>query len=67
MGNLLKTVVGAIILMGIVVVIALIGWLITGKNRLRKGSCGWDPSKKEDSCSICGHEKKCEKEDEPKS
>lgn len=43
-----------------------IGWLITGKTRVRGGMCGRDPTKKEDSCddtedkgcSVCHKEPK---------
>lgn len=42
-----------------------IGWLITGKMRVRIGTCGRAPNKKKDDkcgndvkCGLCGEEKK---------
>lgn len=60
-----------IILAFVVIVLALlglgIGWLLTGKSKLRS-SCGQDPNKRagscksKSSCSICNTTKREEKE-----
>lgn len=53
---------------GIVVIIALcllgIGWIITGKQKIKGGTCGRDPTKKKDDscgtprsgCSLCNQD-----------
>ncbi len=53
------TIIAAIIIMGFVVVGLLIGYLITGKNRLKKG-CGMTPKDKDGPCPLCGTKKKCD-------
>ncbi len=66
MDRMLFTVLAAIVLMGIVVACLAMGRLITGKNRLRKG-CGMVPHEKEGkttTCSLCGTEKMCDKEEQ---
>lgn len=45
----------------ILVILALmglgIGWMITGKSKIRGGTCGRDPTKKKDP--SCGENKSC--------
>lgn len=63
----MTTIVAAILLMGVVVLLLGIGWLLTGKSRLRKGGCGSFPSKNkkgDSSCSTCGSKRSCEEDDE---
>lgn len=64
MNNLLITILAAFILMVLVVIALAIGWLLSGKNRLRK-RCGWQPKDKNSStCNICGAKKKCDEDDD---
>lgn len=66
MSNLALTILLAAIFMGFVVLCLSIGYLITGKNRLRRGSCGMAPQekgKKKGSCSLCGTENRCDDEE----
>ncbi len=66
MSNLLFTILAAIILMVLVVLALSIGWILTGKVRLRRG-CGLRPvdgTKKDTStCPMCGTKKVCTKEE----
>jgi hypothetical protein len=59
--NLTTTILAASLLMGLAVLGLLIGYLITGKTRLRKG-CGMQPKDKDGPCTLCGTKKKCDKE-----
>ncbi len=64
MNNLLITIIAAIILMILVVAALGIGWLLSGKDRLRK-RCGWQPKDKSSStCHICGEKKECDQDDD---
>ncbi len=62
--TILITIIAAIILMGLVFACLAIGWLITGKSFLRRGTCGMAPKKKgeekQKNCPICGAERICE-------
>lgn len=62
MSTITITIIAAILLMGLVVVCLAIGWILTGKSRLRRGTCGGLPQKgkKTTPCSICGAEKVCD-------
>lgn len=62
--NLLITIIAAFILMLLVAAALGIGWLLSGKDRLRKG-CGWKPKDKDSkTCDICGAKKKCDSDDD---
>jgi hypothetical protein len=65
--DLFSTVLIAFILFLIALALIAIGWLITGKMKVRIGSCGRAPKRDEEcggkrSCSLCEEEKK-EKDD----
>jgi hypothetical protein len=66
--NFWLTALAAFILMIAAAVCLLIGFLITGKVRLKKGTCGWrpkrkgDPDEEEGSCNLCGSKKSCDKD-----
>lgn len=71
MTSLFTTAFLAIIVVLIAMAVIAIGWLITGKSRVRLGMCGRDPTAKRDdkegcgkdiSCSICEKTDKKEKE-----
>lgn len=60
MSNLALTLSIAFVLFSVAVAFLAIGWLITGKSRLRPGSCGRNPQmrrsdacEKEGSCALC--------------
>lgn len=61
-------IVSAFLLMLLVIACLAIGWIMTGKVRLRRGGCGMIPKegKKNSPCSICGADKVCEEEEEKK-
>ncbi len=65
MGNVWTTIVIAAIVVLLAVAGLAIGLILTGKSKLRMGSCGWDPNKKRDDscgkkiqCPLCKPEKK---------
>lgn len=50
--------------MFLVVLCFLIGWLLTGKFKMLKRGCGWVPgSKRKRSCSLCGQDEGCDKDE----
>jgi hypothetical protein len=62
MSNLFLTLVIAFVLIVIAIACLATGWLITGKTKIERGSCGRDPTKKKDancettqSCDLCEH------------
>ncbi|WP_068466467.1 hypothetical protein [Candidatus Protochlamydia phocaeensis] len=62
MSNLFLTLVIAFVLIVIAIACLAIGWLITGKTKIERGSCGRDPTKKRSpeecghtSCDLCMH------------
>lgn len=62
--NLILTIVLASILMILVVIGLSIGWILTGKSRLKK-RCGYIPGQdkeNKDSCSLCNTKKRCDSE-----
>jgi len=73
----MNTLIITLLLAFLIVVIALgllgIGWLLTGKSKIRPGACGRDPRKIRDeescgqssSCSLCEKPKDSQKQ-EPK-
>ncbi len=64
MGSFPLTVIAAVLLMGCVMVGLAVGFLLTGKNRLKRG-CGYTPRKSpkdSSSCSVCGKNEPCESE-----
>lgn len=69
MSNLFLTLVIAFVIIVLALAALAIGWLITGKNKLQRGACGRDPTKKRDdscqtSCDLCTHSPNEEKEEE---
>lgn len=63
MSSFLTTLVITIVLVGLALAALAIGLILTGKSRLRRGSCGMDPTKlrdkscdeeKQSSCGLCG-------------
>lgn len=59
--SLTTTILAAIVIMGLVVLALLSGFLITGKIRLKK-RCGMTPKNGDDSCPLCGSDKRCDEE-----
>ena len=55
MSNLFLTLVIAFVIIVLAIASLAIGWLITGKTKIERGSCGRDPTKpKDDHCqSVC--------------
>ncbi len=59
MSNLFLTLIIAFVVIVIAIACLAIGWLITGKTKIERGSCGRDPTKKRDedcsttSCDLC--------------
>jgi hypothetical protein len=63
------TIVAAIIFMGLCFTGLAIGLLITGKPKIIRGTCGYDPTKKRDGscvnqgkCSVCSKDLSSENE-----
>lgn len=67
--NLFWTILLAFIVMLVIAGGFSIGYFLTGKSRLKIGKCGNVPKKDQESgrtsCSLCGSEKSCEKEEKP--
>ncbi|MCB1112105.1 MAG: hypothetical protein H7A37_08035 [Chlamydiales bacterium] len=63
MENLLQTIVIAFVIFGGALALLGLGWLVTGKKKLRGGTCGRDPTKKQDDpscqsrCELCDKDK----------
>lgn len=58
MPNLFVTLVIAFVLIVLAIASLAIGWLITGKTKIERGSCGRDPTQKRDEncrtpCELC--------------
>ena len=68
MNTVVLTIVAAILIMIGVAILLGIGWLLTGKSRLKRGTCGSLPCDKEKTtnCMICGAKKIVEQEEEKK-
>lgn len=67
MSNLILTLSIAFVLFSIAVAFLAIGWVITGKTKLRPGSCGRNPHMKQtDACGKEGSCALCEKEEDKK-
>lgn len=53
----------AFILVAISLALLALGWLVSGKSKIRGGSCGRNPHQKQSdcqedqSCSLCEHKK----------
>jgi hypothetical protein len=61
MQNFLETATIAIVLVGAALLLISIGWLITGKQKIKRGTCGRDPTKKsDDECGTKSHCQVCE-------
>lgn len=66
MSSLFFTIMIAFIIVLLAVGLLAIGWLITGKTKIRPGACGRDPTKNRDeecsdekiSCGLCKKEDK---------
>lgn len=65
MSTFLLTLAIAFIVVVIAIAFLAFGWLVTGKSKIRPGSCGRDPTKKRDdedcsksACNLCEREKK---------
>lgn len=57
MSNLFLTLVLAFVFIVLAIACLAIGWLITGKSKIERGSCGRDPTKKQNT--DCGGEVSC--------
>ena len=69
MSNLYLTVALSLLIVFVSLSLLAIGWILTGKSKLRLGMCGRDPTQKKSkecgkdiSCVVCG--KKQEEEDD---
>ena len=63
--NILTTVAAAFVIVSIALALIGIGYLITGKNKIRLGACGRNPNQDKDgscgtkkSCSLCDPDEK---------
>lgn len=67
MSTLLFTLSIAFIIVLVSMALLAIGWLITGKPRIRAGMCGRDPNKKvnKDECGTSVNCQLCDKTQEP--
>ncbi|MEC7840028.1 MAG: hypothetical protein VX777_08320 [Chlamydiota bacterium] len=70
MDNFIETLIFASVLIIIALIFLGLGWLITGKQKIRGGTCGRDPTKERDgdcstksACQLCDKKPKSEKED----
>lgn len=67
MDTLLVTMLIAFIIIVFAVGCLAIGWLVTGKSKLKAGACGRDPNKKKDEdCGLSANCQLCEKPDDKK-
>ena len=64
MSNLVLTLGLAFIIIMIALALLALGWLLTGKSKMRPGACGRDPNQKQDencgsnvSCQLCDKQK----------
>jgi hypothetical protein len=60
MSSLLSTLLIAFVIVLVAIGLLAIGWLITGRSKIKPGACGQDPNKKRDescdtqeNCSLC--------------
>jgi hypothetical protein len=65
MSELLFTIIAAAVLIALALVGLAISLILTGKSRLTRGTCGWNPRDKKNkdcgtqtTCSLCKPEKK---------
>lgn len=65
MSTLLTTLLIAFIIITLAIAMLAIGWLLTGKSKLKPGACGRDPNKEKNSecgtgisCQLCDKEEK---------
>jgi len=70
MNAFLPTFIITLILVSGAIALLAIGWLVTGRSRIVRGSCGLDPNKLRDEecghCDLCGgSEKEPEEPEEP--
>lgn len=67
MSTLTMTLIGAFIVTVLAITCLAIGWLISGRSRIVRGSCGMDPKKKPDeSCGTKTHCALCDSTEEKK-
>ncbi len=57
MSSLVTTIIITVILVLLAVAGLSIGLILTGKPKITRGTCGWDPKKKKDA--ACGKKIKC--------
>lgn len=60
MNTLLLTVAIAFVIVVFAVGLLGIGWLLTGKSKIRGGTCGRDPTKKKSEDKGCGTSVSCD-------
>ncbi len=65
MGTFFITMIIAFIIVLLAVAALGIGWLLTGKPKLKAGACGRDPNKKQDE--DCGSSVNCQLCEKPKN
>lgn len=63
---LFTTLIIAFIIIMIAVALLGIGWLITGKSKMRPGACGRDPNQKNEQNDNCGTKVSCQLCEKPK-
>lgn len=56
---MLLTLMSAFIVVVIALALLAVGWLLTGKSKIRAGSCGRDPTKDRDRSEHCGTDVSC--------
>jgi hypothetical protein len=66
MSSLLFTLAIAFVIVLISIGLLAIGWLISGRARIRAGTCGRDPTKKQDEKEGCGTSASCQLCDQTK-
>ncbi len=60
MSSLFATLVIAFIVVMIAIALLAIGWLVTGKSKMKPGACGRDPTKKNQQDDNCGTKVSCQ-------
>jgi hypothetical protein len=68
MTSFLPTIIAAVIVVALALCGLGIGYLLTGKNRLKK-RCGWTPKSDnpDDQCTMCGRKSPCDESDKDES
>jgi len=60
MSSLILTLTLAFVVTVIAILLLAISWLITGKSKIRGGTCGRDPTKKQPEDEDCGTKTSCQ-------